>query len=121
MLDKLSTRSAACLPLLRELAWLLATFDVELDVRWIDTVSNELSDVLSRRFSSDHEPIEFTNVVSRLSDRGADPEWLLWPAAPPARPELLAHIPVAHPADFSTAWASLDLEELARLLPFYLQ
>eukprot|EP01045_Picozoa_sp_COSAG04_P018831 COSAG04_NODE_1773_length_5613_cov_2.489119_2_plen_148_part_00 len=63
MLESLSTRSSACLPILTEMAWLLATYDVALNTTWIDTKSNVVPDVLSRRFSPDHDAAEFAAVV----------------------------------------------------------
>ena len=119
MITKLSTRSSACLPILRELAWLLATFDVEMDVVWIDTKANEITDVLSRRYAPDHDAAQFAHVEEYLLAQSRDPEWALWPDQPPPRPELQPHIPVALPADYSTAWAAMSDTELRRLLPLY--
>jgi len=122
MIHSLSTRSKACLPILTEIAWILASWDVELEVEWIDTKSNLVADVLSRRFAHDHDPAEFATVVRHFTaTEAANEEWQHWPAQPPARPELFAHCPVAHPADFSDAWADLDEEEMATILPHYLQ
>jgi hypothetical protein len=116
MISRLSTRSTACLPILRELAWTLATYDCQLDVVWIDTKSNETADVLSRRFSPEHDASLFEAVLSRLHAAAADPEWALWPAAAPARPELLPHLPVASSTDyFASALANPDLSELTQL------
>ena len=122
MLTNISTRSAACLPILTEIAWVLAAFDVELDCRWIDTKSNVVADVLSRRFAPDHDPAEFAAVVRRfMAGDAADPEWRHWPPHPPPRPELFEHIPAASPEAFSDAWARMDEGEIARLLPFHLR
>ena len=122
MLNRMSTRSAACLPLLKEIAWICATFDLELDVRWIDTKPNLIADTLSRKFDRDHNPALYVKVVhDYLSGPASDPRWLSWPVQRPARPELLAHIPVASPADFSSSWGSLDRSQMTRIIPFYLQ
>ena len=122
MLNRMSTRSTACLPLLKEIAWVCATFDLELDVRWIDTKSNLISDTLSRKFEADHDPALYASVVrDYLSGPAADPCWLSWPTQRPARPELLPHVPVASPVDFSTAWGSLDQAQMTRIITFYLQ
>lgn len=122
MLTKLSTRSAACLPLLREVAWVCACYDLELDVRWIDTKANIIADTLSRRFSPDHDPVLYARIVTDfMAGTGSDPVWAAWPPQRPARPELLPHIPVAAPADFSSAWATLDAAEMSRIIPLYLQ
>ena len=56
-----------------------------------------------------------------MATEAANEEWQHWPAQRPARPELFEHCPVAHPADFSDAWADLDDAEMARILPHYLQ
>ena len=119
MLNKLSTRSAACLPILREICWICATFDVELDVTWIDTKSNIVADLLSRKFSPDHDQAAYDAVLATLAVYAADPEWRRWKRQRAARPELQAHIPVADPADFSTEWGALDAVEMRRILPHY--
>ena len=122
MFDKLSTRSAACLPLLTEICWLLASWDVVLDVRWIDTKSNLVPDTLSRLFSPDHDQALYASVVRDFMASEADnPEWAHWAPQPPIRPELFDSVPVASPEQFSSAWAKLDPAETARLLPHYLQ
>ena len=122
MFDKLSTRSAACLPLLTEICWLLASWNVVLDVRWIDTKSNLVPDTLSRRFSPDHDPALYAKVIRDfMATEASDPVWRHWRPQQPVRPELFDHIPVATPERFSTAWAELDPEETAQLLPHYLQ
>ena len=97
-------------------------FHAELDVRWIDTKSNLIADTLSRKFDRDHNPALYVKVVrDYLSGPASDPRWLSWPVQRPARPELLAHIPVASPADFSSSWGSLDRSQMTRIIPFYLQ
>jgi hypothetical protein len=122
MLNRMSTRSAACLPLLKEVCWVCACYDVELDVRWIDTKSNLIADTLSRKFSPDHDEALYNRVVRQyLRGPASDPEWRSWPPQRAARPELEPHIPVAAPADFSSAWANLDAKEMTRIIPFYLQ
>ena len=56
-----------------------------------------------------------------MQGTGSDPVWASWPPQRAARPELLPHIPVAAPADFSSAWADLDPAEMSRIIPLYLQ
>ena len=90
-----------------------------MDVVWIDTKANEVADVLSRRYAPDHDAAQFAHVEEYLLAQSRDPEWALWPDQPPPRPELQPHIPVALPADYSTAWAAMSDTELRRLLPLY--
>ena len=62
MINKFSTRSAACLPILQELCWLCAIYAVELEVDWIDTKSNVFPDLLSRRFSPGFDQAEWDEL-----------------------------------------------------------
>eukprot|EP01047_Picozoa_sp_COSAG01_P058687 COSAG01_NODE_6946_length_3428_cov_14.923701_2_plen_231_part_01 len=55
MVDKLQTRSTRCLPWLKELGWILATWDILLSVEWIDTKANLVADTLSRFYAPNHD------------------------------------------------------------------
>lgn len=116
MLQKLSCRSRACLPIIREIAWLCATWDVELECVWIATADNKLSDALSRRYTPQYDAKELLGLLREFK---RDPvQWdVSWPPQRAARPELLKHIQVAQPSDFSSAWASLHPDDLRYIFP----
>jgi hypothetical protein len=123
MTRKFSTRSRACLPILQEICWLAATFDVELNVEWIDTKSNTFPDLLSRRYGDGFDEEEWQRLLALHAPSTADVAYWSesWPHQGPARPELRPHVPVADVREYSTVWASLSEEELAQILPAYLQ
>jgi hypothetical protein len=121
MLTKLQTRSSRCLPYIKEFGWLCATFDVFVTVTWIDTKSNLVADTLSRFHAPDHDQAIFDTVTKWYDIKhAADPVWKLWPPLPPARPELLPHIPIAMPDDYLGGLLDLDESERDRILPAYL-
>lgn len=124
MINKLSTTSARCIPVLRELAWLLAVHDVELVTTHIGTKENLVADVLSRRYAPDNEdsfPRTFLTVLRWLSAKSHDPLWDSWPCQPPTRPELLPHVPIAEMDAYSGELLELDPVEMDRILPAYLR
>ena len=122
MINKFSTRSAACLPILQELCWLCAIYAVELEVVWIDTKSNVFPDLLSRRFSPGFDQAEWDELMAKHAPSDLEKkEWRTeWPVTAPVRPELVNLMPVARLEDFSTAWASMSPEDLADIMPLYL-
>ena len=123
MCNKFSTRSKACLPVLQEVCWLAAMYDVELEIQWIDTASNCFPDLLSRRFDPDFDQEEWDRLMAKFAPSVAEIAYWKqhWPDLSPARPELRPHLPVADVRKFSSAWAALSPEELERILPAYLQ
>ena len=120
MLQKLSCRSRACLPIIREISWRCATWDVEIECVWIATADNKLSDALSRRYTSKFDAAELRGLLHEFRK---DPvQWdVSWPPQSPARRELFPHIQVAHPADFSSAWGALPSDDLRYIFPRMLQ
>jgi hypothetical protein len=124
MVNKFSTRSSACLPILQEICWLAALFDVELEVVWIDTKSNVFPDLLSRFHDPETDREEWEHALALYAPSPGEVEFWTsqWPpASVPPRPELRPHVPVADVRKYSEAWAALSGEELAAILPAYLQ
>ena len=116
MVQNLRSRSARCLPAVREIGFLCAAYDVQIECTWIDTVSNHCADVFSRRYSPDHSAADFAAVVKGFMRDGAnDPRLAAWPVRPPARPELLAVIERVDYDDYGGAHYDPDPLELARL------
>jgi hypothetical protein len=124
MINKLSTTSQRCIPALRELSWLLATYDVELVTSHIGTKENLVADVLSRRFAPDNEdsfPRTFLIVLRWLAARSHLPQWRKWPPQPAPRRELLSHVPIAQMDAYSGGLLELDTAEMDRIMPAYLR
>jgi hypothetical protein len=119
MVKKFSSRSKACLPILQEICWLAAAFDVVLDVRWINSAANAFPDFLSRRFDSDLSEEEWKSGLAQFAATDAEITYWTesWPPRPPARPDLRRHVPVADPRQYSEAWAALSAEDLEAILP----
>lgn len=122
MINRFSTRSKACLPILQEICWWCAVYAVELDCTWIDTKSNVFPDLLSRRYSPDFDQEEWDRIFQAHAPSDAVRQrWDRdWPVQPPVRPELVPHVPTARLEDFSSAWAQMSAEDLADILPLYL-
>jgi hypothetical protein len=123
MVNNFSTRSSACLPIIQEICWLAAVFDVELVVEWIDTHSNVFPDLLSRRYDESFDQEEWSRLFALHAPSPEEVEYWTeqWPPQNPARPELRPHVPVADVRQYSTVWASLTAAELGAILPEYLQ
>ena len=123
MVKKFSTRSKACLPVLQEICWLAATYDVVLDVEWINSSANAFPDLLSRKFDPDLTKDDWQRGLAQYAPTDAEVRYWTeaWPPRSPARPELRPHVPVADPRLYSDAWAALSAADLAAILPVYLQ
>lgn len=118
MVQRLACRSKACRPILAEIAWLAATWDVAIDCVWIDTLSNALADALSRKHTAKHDAAELQHLMREFKAESAPHNFdVSWPPARPVRPELLKLIPVAKPEDFSACWAALPADDLRVIFP----
>ena len=89
----LATASARCVPVLREIAWLLAAFDLELIATYITSKDNLVSDVLSRAFTGDLPDGALGTVERWLQARAARGPWELWPAEASPRPAWMVPSP----------------------------
>eukprot|EP01046_Picozoa_sp_COSAG06_P066319 COSAG06_NODE_16678_length_987_cov_1.325450_2_plen_218_part_00 len=102
MLNKLSTRSARCRLIVTEILWLAVAWDVEISYKHIPTDINVLSDYGTRQ-----EEKDFVQHLKSFVQSFPDADWhramKKFPAQPPARPELLPHIPVARADEFFDA------------------
>ena len=123
VINNFSTRSSACLPIIQEICWLAAVFDVELVIEWIDTHSNVFPDLLSRRYDDSFDQEEWDRLFALHAPSPEEVKYWTeqWPPQNPARPELRPHVPVADVRQYSTVWASLSAAELGAILPAYLQ
>eukprot|EP01050_Picozoa_sp_SAG11_P016639 SAG11_NODE_2296_length_3554_cov_3.189870_3_plen_146_part_00 len=94
--SKAHLRSARCIGPLREIAWLLAAYDVIVTCAWIPMDQNVQADLGSRAFDESTDPLAVQRMVEEyLGGEGADPRLQYWSPRAPARPELLLHVPVA--------------------------
>ena len=107
--------------MLREIAWLLAAFDLELIATYITSKDNLVSDVLSRAFTGDLPDGALGTVERWLQARAARGPWELWPAEASPRPELLAAVPVARPDTYAGGLLDLSESEINEILPEYLR
>ena len=92
MLAKLQTSSVACRPVVTEIAWLLAAFDVELDVRYIRSEDNCLSDAANRLPNGDITTADYVAAYKAHLERYRIPtttEAAGVHRGPPPRPELI--------------------------------
>ena len=121
MIRRLATASARCVPVLREIAWLLAAFDLELIATYITSKENLVSDVLSRAFSGDLPDGALGTVERWLQARATHGPWEQWPAETSPRPELLAAVPVARPDTYAGGLLDLSETEIDEILPEYLR
>ena len=118
MLQRLSCRSQACLPILREIAWLCACWDVVLDCAHIGTKVNTFADCLSRIGTTEHDPRELLALIREFKLASSTVDWQLsWPPCRPVRPDLAALLPTCNMADLSAAWAALPEDDLAYIFP----
>ena len=114
MLNKLTVRTNRIAPVITEILWLAATYDVEIAYAHVPSHRNILTDAGTRQDTSDFEAHvrEFRRAYPR--------EWVAqqeakFPIRDPARPELLQAIPVAYRDDFDTS--VLDLSEMEAVIP----
>jgi hypothetical protein len=63
MLTKLQTSSVPCQPIITEIAWLLAVYNVELDVRYIKSADNVVADCASRVRSGDITSAQYKAAI----------------------------------------------------------
>ena len=118
MLQRLSCRSRACLPILREIAWLCACWDVVVECVHIGTKVNTFADCLSRIGTTEHDPRELLALIRGFKLESSAVDWQLsWPPGRAVRPDLAALLPVCDMADLSAAWAALPEDDLAYIFP----
>ena len=118
MFNKLTARSERIAPVITEVLWLAAAYDVEIHYAHVPTHRNVLTDAATRQESKD-----FDKYLAEYR-KAYPPEWvkrqeMRYPIREPARPELLAATPIAHRDTFSEA--SMDVDELAAVLPEWLE
>ena len=92
MLARLQTSSVACRPVVTDIAWLLAAFDVELDVRYIRSEDTCLSDAASRLPNGDITTADYVATYKAHLERYRTPtttEAAGVHRGPPPRPELI--------------------------------
>ena len=83
MLHKLSSRSAICLTVMKEITLLLTVYGCEAIPQWIATEDNSASDALSR----DHLGYDWRGIIAKWNAIQPDATW--WHHLPPTRPDLL--------------------------------
>lgn len=88
MLRKYSTRSAACLPILKEIFWLCAAYGFTIHPVHIRSEDNEAADALTRSHQMQLE--ELHGILRRWA--ASHPDATAWFPQPPARPDLFEHI-----------------------------
>ena len=118
MLNKLTARSERIQPIITEILWLAAAFDVEIHYAHVPTHRNILTDAGTRQ----EQDKEFERYLAEYRI-AYPPSWVaeqerLFPIAEPARPELFAAMPVVHRDIFEVA--NLDLGEMAAVLPAWI-
>jgi hypothetical protein len=114
MFNKLTARAERIAPIIREVLWLAAAYDVEIAYAHVPTYRNVLTDAGTRQEAKDFD------VHLRQFREAYPPEWVreqerLFPLRESPRPELLAATPVVHRDVFESA--NLDLGEMAAVLP----
>ena len=88
MLRRFSTRSAACLAVLKEVFWICAAHGFSIRPVHIRSEDNEAADALTR--SHQMPPEELHGILRRWA--ASHPDATAWFPQPPARPDLFAHI-----------------------------
>ena len=88
MLRKFSTRSAACLAVLKEVFWICAAHGFSIRPVHIRSEDNEAADALTR--SHQMQPEELHGILRHWV--ASHPDATAWFPQPPARPDLFAHI-----------------------------
>ena len=69
MLSKLQTKSEDCKPVISEIAWLLAIYDVDLEVRYIKSELNVVADMGSRWRSHSISQADYKNEQEKVLDQ----------------------------------------------------
>lgn len=88
MIVNLTTRSPACLVIIKELMWLFVVYGIDAEPLHIRSEDNECADAITR--TDGMAVSELHEIVSRWTR--SHPDTTQWTARPPVRPELLAHI-----------------------------
>ena len=113
MLNKLTARSQRIAPVITEILWLAAAYDVEIHYAHVPSQRNVLTDSGTRQESMDFE----THLTEYR--KAYPPEWVQqqnskYPLREPARPDLFAAIPVAHRDIFAQ---DINTDEMEAVLP----
>ena len=110
MVNKLSTRSKRTRPMIHEILWRAAAYDVEIHYDHVPTERNSLTDagtrIKDKDFASHVKAFEAVHTKSWC--KAANEQF---PPQPAARPELVDKIPIVHEGIFDSL--QLDLRELA--------
>lgn len=88
MLRKHSTRSAAALPIIKEIDWICVTYGIVLAPKHIASELNEASDALTRSHQMD--PADLLEILKRWA--ASHPDATSWAPRAPSRPDLFSHI-----------------------------
>jgi hypothetical protein len=92
MMRKMSTRSPACLPLIKEAVWLLSLYGISAVPTWIASGDNEVADILTR--TDEVTAGEVLEVLRRWTN--THPDATCWVPHAPFRPELSRHLQPVH-------------------------
>ena len=115
MLNKLTSRSERIHPIITEILWLAAAYDVEIRYAHVPTHRNILTDAGTRQEQDKDFERYLAEYQTAYPQSWVTEQESLFPILAPARPELLAATPVCHRDIFEAS--NIDLGELAAVLP----